>query len=75
MEANRKRAKVHRLATDELSPTFPFSEGDDYYTIEDNEVVRSCWDDISEELHSINKVYFKTEAKAIEFLNRFDRII
>ena len=47
------------LVSDE-KPSYPFSEGNDYYTIEDNEVIWSCWDDISEELHTPNKKYFIT---------------
>lgn len=45
---------------------YPFNEGDDYYTIEDGEVIWSCWDDISEELHNDNpnKQYFKTKKEA-----------
>ena len=45
-------------------PSYPFSEGDDYYTIENGEVVWSCWDDVSEELHTPNKKYFATEEEA-----------
>lgn len=36
------------------SITFPFSEGDTYYTIEKGEVVESCWDDQSEEIFMAN---------------------
>jgi len=45
---------------------YPFNEGDDYYTIENGEVIWSCWDDISEELHNDNpnKQYFKTKKEA-----------
>lgn len=40
---------------------FPFTEGQDYYTIdENNNILWSCWDCISEELHTPDKVYFKT---------------
>ena len=31
---------------------YPFSEGDEYFTIEDGDIVRSCWDDISEEFYT-----------------------
>lgn len=50
---------------------YPFSEGDDYWTIEDGEVVWSCWDDISEELFRENpdKEYFETEEEAKNSLN------
>ncbi len=47
-------------------PDYPFSEGDDYWTIEDGKVVWSCWDDISEELVRENPTqeYFETEEEA-----------
>lgn len=49
---------------------FPFTEGQDYYTIdEDNNVVWSCWDCISEELHTPDRVYFKTQEEAEEIAN------
>lgn len=49
---------------------YPFEEGDDYWTIEDGEVVWSCWDDVSEELFRENpdKEYFETEEEAIKSL-------
>jgi hypothetical protein len=49
---------------------YPFKEGDDYWVIEDNEVVWSCWDDISEQLHdeNPNKIYYKSEEDAHEAL-------
>lgn len=45
---------------------YPFKEGDDYYTIEKDVVVWSCWDDVSEEVHDENpdKVYFLTKEDA-----------
>jgi hypothetical protein len=45
---------------------YPFREGADYYTIENGEVVESCWDDESEHLHDLepNKIYFKTKEEA-----------
>ena len=57
MEKNNKENKERE---------YPFNEGDDYYTIEDGEVIWSCWDDISEELHNDNpnKQYFKTKKEA-----------
>ena len=48
---------------------YPFSEGDDYYTIENCEVVWSCWDDESEKLHTPDKRYFATEQEADKFLD------
>lgn len=47
---------------------FPFSEGDDYYTIDGADVVWSCWDDISEELHYEGKLYFATKEQAEAYL-------
>lgn len=50
---------------------YPFEEGDDYWTIEDGEVVWSCWDEQSEELFRENpyQEYFETEEEAINSLN------
>lgn len=50
---------------------YPFSEGDDYWTVEDGEVVWSCWDEQSEELFRENpyQEYFETEEEAINSLN------
>ena len=56
----------------EMISAYPFNEGDDYWTIDnDNEfgeyrVVWSCWDDISEEYHDENplQVYYRTEDEA-----------
>jgi len=53
---------------------YPFNEGDDYYTIEWNalltcvEVIKSCWDEVSEELNDTNpsQIYFKTKKEAID---------
>lgn len=47
---------------------YPFKEGDTYFTIEDDAVVESCWDDVSEELHTPDKIYFKTELIAKQYL-------
>ncbi len=50
---------------------YPYKEGDTYYTIEDNRVVRSCWDDMSEEMYDDDptKEYFDTWEKATEQFN------
>jgi hypothetical protein len=50
-------------------PSYPFSEGDDYYTIEDGDIVHSCWDDISEELYTPDRKYFATEKEAQKYLD------
>jgi hypothetical protein len=48
---------------------YPFSEGDDYYTIEHDDIVHSCWDDISEELYTPDRKYFATEQEAQKYLD------
>jgi hypothetical protein len=48
---------------------YPFSEGNDYYTIENGEVVWSCCDNVSEELHTSDKKYFATEQEAQKYLD------
>tara|TARA_R110001599_G_scaffold19026_1_gene73280 strand:+ start:170 stop:505 length:336 start_codon:yes stop_codon:yes gene_type:complete len=51
---------------------YPFNEGDDYWTIENSEVVWSCWDDVSEELFdkNPNRKLFKSREEAVEFLTK-----
>ena len=51
---------------------YPFSEGDDYWTIYQGEVTWSCWDSVSEELHDLNpnKIYFATEKLANDYLKQ-----
>ena len=46
---------------------YPFNDGDDYWTVEGNAVIYSCWDEASEEMHdeNPNQVYFRLEAYAI----------
>ena len=44
---------------------FPYKEGDDYYCIEQNLVIRSCWDDISESIHTSDKIYYSTKEEAV----------
>jgi hypothetical protein len=48
---------------------YPFSEGDDYYTIDNGKVVWSCWDDVSEELHTPDKKYFASEQEAKMYID------
>ena len=49
---------------------YPFEEGDDYWTIENGSVVKSCWDDQSEEIYdeeeNKHKRYFETKEEAIK---------
>jgi biopolymer transport protein ExbD len=49
---------------------YPFNEGEDYYIIENNSVIWSCWDDQSEEIHTDAKVYYNTVINAIESLKK-----
>ena len=46
---------------------YPFNEGEVYYTIEGNKVIKSVWDDVSEELYdkNSNRDYFTTELEAV----------
>ena len=50
---------------------YPYKEGDTYYTIEDNRVVKSYWDNISEEMYDDNpgQEYFDTWEEAKEQFN------
>tara|TARA_R110002020_G_scaffold393965_1_gene604038 strand:- start:1492 stop:2040 length:549 start_codon:yes stop_codon:yes gene_type:complete len=52
--------------------TYPFNEGDDYWTIENNEIVWSCWDEMSEEMYdeNPNTKLFTSKEKAIEYLTK-----
>jgi hypothetical protein len=38
--------------------SYPFEEGQHYFTIEDDAIVESVWDYISEDLHHPGKQYF-----------------
>ena len=40
---------------------YPFKEGDTYYTVEDGQLIASCWDSVSEEMHDADPhtVYFR----------------
>ena len=51
---------------------YPFLEGDNYWTIEDDKIIWSCWDYISEELFDLNpnKLYFKSKKIAINYLKK-----
>ena len=56
------------------SIVYPFKEGDDYYTIEDGEVIKSCWDEISEELYRANpdRRLFAKESVALMYLVQYN---
>jgi len=50
---------------------YPFKEGDTYYTIDENsEVVKYCWDEVSEELYRSNpdKRLFEKESVALMYM-------
>ena len=55
---------------DKRNRTYPFNEGDDYWTIEGGKVTWSCWDDVSEVIHDneSRRIYFSTEQEAINHL-------
>ncbi len=55
----------------------PFDEGDTYYTIEDGNVIESCWDDVSLtdfQMSPNEQQYFLTRDDAVEHLTIFGRI-
>ena len=64
---NQEERNLYAMGNDK--PSYPFSEGDDYFTIENGEVVWSCWDEQSEELHTPDKKYFISEYSANKFLD------
>lgn len=54
---------------------YPFKEGDDYWSIEDDDqVVWSCWDDQSEELFDSNKILFTSFEKAEEYVESMKNV-
>lgn len=59
----------HRLIQETVK--YPFQEGDDYYTIKDGHIVRSCWDDVSEEIYddNPNQNYYETYESALKSIN------
>lgn len=46
---------------------YPFTEGQKYFTIEDNYILESVWDCQSKEFHDSNKMYFETLKEAYYF--------
>lgn len=62
--------RVKKIQNDRNGVVYPFDEGNDYWTIEDGNVIWSCWDYESEQLHDDNpdQQYFNTEISAINFL-------
>lgn len=47
---------------------YPFNEGDIYYTIDDDQIIESYWDQISEKLYTKDKNYFHTFIGALDYL-------
>ena len=47
---------------------YPLREGNSYYTIEDNRIIKSVWDDESIKMYkeNPNQAYFKSEEQAIQ---------
>jgi len=57
---------------------YPFKEGDTYFTIEDDwqgnlKIVKSCWDDGSEEHYNPKKEYYRTRIAAQEDLENISK--
>lgn len=48
---------------------YPFNEGDDYYTIDGMDIIRSTWDEESEAIHFENKLYFSDQKSAVLYGN------
>ena len=63
------RAELYDEQFKDKKPKYPFREGDTYYTLE---VVKSCWDEVSEDMHDSNpnQLYFKTRAEAESKINK-----
>ena len=53
-----------------MKKSYPFLEGDEYFTIEYGRIVFYVWDDISEEMHDcgIENLYFRTYDEAVKHL-------
>ena len=52
--------------------TYPFNEGDDYWVLEDGDLVWGVWDDASEEMHDEDpkRTYFTNE-QAIDYAREY----
>lgn len=66
LEGGHTNIQIHIIKTN-LDNKYPFNEGDTYYTLE---VVESCWDDASEDMHddNPNRLYFKTREEALTYI-------
>ena len=55
--------------------TYPYNEGDDYWTIYNGQVIWSCWDEESEVMHDADPTkkyeYFDTQEDAEMFLKKY----
>ena len=72
---NNADTEAIEYANKEQDIVYPFKEGDDYYTIEDNKIVWSCWDNISEEFYrdDPNRLLFQTKEQAQEYINKLNK--
>jgi len=68
-----------KLWEQSLHKSYPFQEGDTYYTIEDGEVVESCWDFVSEDIYDYQveneevQLYFPYKEDAEKHLNSINQ--
>ena len=53
---------------------YPFKEGDDYWIIEDNQIIHSVWDDQSQELFNPNRIYFTSFEKAEKYVESMKNV-
>jgi len=50
---------------------YPFKEGDDYFVIEsDGTLTYSCWDDISEEMHTPSEMYLISTIGVVNIIEK-----
>lgn len=69
VEGGHTNIQIHIMKTNlDKKPKYPFKEGETYYTLD---VIKSCWDDVSEQMHDVNpnQLYFKTRAEAESKIN------
>ena len=60
-----------RISDEGEEKYYPFDEGDTYYTIEDEQIIESTWDFVSEEMYdeNPNQEYFISHKSASEWLS------
>jgi hypothetical protein len=67
IEVNMSHIDEIILSLDE--PEYPYNEGESYWTMEGkNSLVRSCWDDVSEDQFRSDKIYFDNLEDGIRFM-------